>query len=119
MIRLLSSLAGGAEISPSAAQAQTLNNAATAKAGKSLTVINFQFMLILTLLAKQIAPIRYSCTPAGNGFLKYLFRRSLNLPPLPQGYSAYWSPRTHGYFMENLTGINVSNAGNQSLIHQK
>jgi hypothetical protein len=76
-------------------------------------------MLILTFSAEQIAPVRYSCAPAGDGFLKNLFRRSPNLLPLPQGDSAYRPPGIDGYFMENLAGIYVPDTGNPSLIQQE
>ena len=72
-----------------------------------------------TFLAKEIAPVGDRGAPAGDGPGEYLLRGYAELGPLITGKPIGPLPRIQTGLVQDLTGIDIPDAGYAALIHEE
>jgi hypothetical protein len=70
-------------------------------------------------LAEEITPVRDRGAPVGDGPLKDLLRGCPELDPLITGKTIGFPPRIQAGLVQDLTGIDIPDAGNAALIHEE
>lgn len=81
--------------------------------------INLQVVLVFTLPAKEIAPVRDACAAAGDGLPQNRLGRLGQLLPFRKRQIAGGPPGIDGGAVENLTRINIADPGNGALIQEE
>jgi hypothetical protein len=112
-------LAGWAKPCPSPALGDPFDSAATASADFAMTGINREMVLIRSAESEEIPPVRDRRSAAGDCPFEDSDRHLRNLPPFHRRQTERGPPWVDPGRKEDLAGVDISDPGNQPLIHQK
>ena len=112
-------LTGWAEPCPSPTLGDPFDSAAAASADFALTGINLEMVLIRAAASEEIPPIRDRRSAAGDSPFEDRDRHLHHLPPFHRRQTGRGSPWVDPRRKEDLAGVDISDPGDQPLIHQK
>ena len=112
-------LTGWAEPCPSPTLGDPFDFAAASSADFAMTSINREMVLIRAAASEEIPPVRDRCSAAGDSPFEDRDRHLRHLPPFHRRQTARRSPWVDPRRKEDLAGVDISDPGDQPLIHQK